>query len=266
MSGPAVAALALAAAALLGVSPRRRLEPTGRRGRARVGRWAVAAMVGGCGAAAVLALPASACVAGTVFGATATARHRRRLRDRRAREEARALETALDILVGELRIGAHPVRAFAVAAAETRHAAVSAGLRGVVARARLGADVATGLQDAARSSALPAHWERLAVYWGLGGEHGLAVATLMQAAQRDIAARQRFSARADAGMAGARASSTILGCLPVLGVLLGQLLGARPLSFLLGGSGGVLSVVGVSLVCVGLLWSDRITGRAGAGP
>ncbi|MEO6795156.1 MAG: type II secretion system F family protein [Mycobacterium sp.] len=273
MTGPAVAALALAAAALLGASPRRRLGSINHPGRGldgRVRRWTALVAVVGCvvvlAALAALALPASTCLAGTVFGATVVVRHRRRLRDRRALAESRALETALDILVGELRIGAHPVRAFAVAAAETGHHAVAAGLHGVVARARLGADVATGLRDAARGSALPSHWERLAVYWSLGGEHGLAVATLMQAAQRDITARQRFSARADAGMAGARASATILGCLPVLGVLLGQLVGARPVSFLLGGSGGVVSVVGVSLVCAGLLWSDRITGRGGAGP
>lgn len=61
-------------------------------------------------------------------------------------------------------------------------------------------------------------------------------------------------------MAGARASAAILGYLPVLGVVLGQLVGARPVAFLLGGSGGVLAVVGVSLVCAGLLWADRITG------
>ncbi|MGB5794594.1 MAG: hypothetical protein WBH51_02255, partial [Mycolicibacter algericus] len=144
------------------------------------------------------------------------------------------------------------------------HDSVAAGLRGVVARARLGADVVTGLRDAAGSSAMPSHWERLAAYWQLGGEQGLAVAALMQAAHSDITARQRFSAQAEAGMAGARASATILGCLPVLGVLLGQVIGARPVAFLLGGPGGVLSVVGVSLICAGLLWSDRITGRVGA--
>ncbi|OBI24749.1 type II secretion system F family protein [Mycolicibacter sinensis] len=264
MTSLPVAALALAAAALLGVSPRRRLQPADRPGR-RIGRWGVLGSLG-CGTAvlAVVALPGSTCLAGAVLAATAALRHARGRRGRRAVAESRALESALDVLVGELRIGAHPVRAFAVAAAETSHGFMSAALRGVVARARLGADVATGLRDAATSSALPSHWERLAVYWELGGEHGLAVATLMQAAQSDIAARQRFSARADAGMAGARASATILGCLPVLGVLLGELIGARPIGFLLGGPGGVLSVVGVSLVCTGLLWSDRITLRVGA--
>lgn len=263
MIGPAVAALALAAAALLGDAPRRRLRGIDRPGH-RVGRWALLGLPVGCGTALVaVALPASSCLAGALAIGTVALRHHRRRRARGAVAESRALEAALDVLAGELRIGAHPMRAFAVAAAETGHGSVAAGLRGVVTRARLGADVVTGLRDAARSSALPSHWERLAAYWELGGEHGLAVAALMQAAHSDIAARQRFSAQADAGMAGARASATILGCLPLLGVLLGQLIGARPVSFLLGGPGGVLSVVGVSLICAGLLWSDRITGRAG---
>ena len=95
----------------------------------------------------------------------------------------------------------------------------------------------------------------------VGREHGLAIAALMRAAQRDIVERQRFSARVTAGMAGARATAAILAGLPVLGVLLGQLIGARPLSFLLSGSaGGWLLVVGSTLACGGLLWSDRIIG------
>ncbi|WP_414625859.1 type II secretion system F family protein, partial [Mycobacterium tuberculosis] len=127
---------------------------------------------------------------------------------------------------------------------------------------RLGADVTAGLLAAARSSALPAYWERLAVCWQLGSDHGLAIASLMRAAQRDVAERQRFSARVSAGMAGARASAAILAILPLLGVLLGQLIGARPLSFLLTGRvGGWLLVVGLTLACAGLLWSDRITDR-----
>ncbi|WP_415823207.1 type II secretion system F family protein, partial [Mycobacterium senriense] len=81
-------------------------------------------------------------------------------------------------------------------------------------------------------------------------------------AQRDIAERQRFSARVASSMAGARATATILAALPVLGVLLGQLIGARPLRFLLGGhAGGWLLLVGSTLACVGLLWADRIAER-----
>jgi tight adherence protein B len=85
----------------------------------------------------------------------------------------------------------------------------------------------------------------------------------MRAAQRDIAERQRFSGQVRSGMAGARATAAILASLPVLSVVMGQLIGARPVAFLLGGRlGGVLLVVGLTLVCGGLLWSDHITDRA----
>ncbi|HEU4363568.1 MAG TPA: type II secretion system F family protein [Mycobacterium sp.] len=265
MIGTIGAALALAGASLTPVSARRRLGPrvpptrtTGQRLPARIAAGSAA----GCLAAILAAaLPVPAILAVTALGATLGLRHRRRLRRRRGVGEARSLQTALDVLVGELRVGAHPVRAFEVAAAETGHRAVAAGLRAVAARARLGADVAAGLRIVAGSSALPAQWERLAVYWQLSGEHGLAISPLMQAAQRDIAERQRFSARVSSGMAGARTSAAILAALPVLGVLLGQLIGAKPLSFLFGDRGGVPLLPGVILVCAGLLWSDRITER-----
>jgi tight adherence protein B len=85
----------------------------------------------------------------------------------------------------------------------------------------------------------------------------------MRAAHRDIVERERFSTRVDAGMAGARTTAAVLAGLPVLGIGLGQAIGADPLRFLLsGGAGGWLLVVGVVLACCGLLWSDRITGRA----
>jgi tight adherence protein B len=198
-------------------------------------------------------------LAGAVLGTTLLLRYRRRRRSRRSLEEGQALETALDVLVGELRVGSHPVRAFCVAADETA-GTVAAALRAVAARARLGADVTAGLHTAARSSALPAHWDRLAVCWQLASDQGLAIAALMRAAQRDITERQRFSARVTSGMAGARATAAILAGLPLLGVLLGQLIGARPLSFLLSGhAGGWLLVVGSMLACAGLMWSDRIT-------
>jgi tight adherence protein B len=210
-----------------------------------------------------VALSSTAALAVAVLGATASIRHRRRRRIRRGLDENRALQTALDVLVGELRVGAHPVRAFSAAAAETGATEVGATLRAVAARARLGADVAAGLRSATAESGLVAHWERLAVCWQLAGEHGLAMSTLMRAAQRDIAERQRFSDQVNAGMAGARATAAILAGLPVLGVLLGQLLGAAPVRFLLGGNaGGGLLLAGMTLACVGLLWSDRITDSA----
>ncbi len=211
MSGIASAALILSLAlVVLPGSPRCRLTPddTGRRvllvGARRVA-WGVGCVA--VGVAALLPLPTVVAVA--VLGATLGLRYRRRRRYLRRSREGQALEAALELVVGELRAGAHPVRAFSIAADETG-GPVAVALRAVAARARLGADVTAGLLAAARSSALPAYWERLAVCWQLGSDHGLAIASLMRAAQRDVAERQRFSARVSAGMAGARASAAIL--------------------------------------------------------
>jgi tight adherence protein B len=257
-----VAALALSASLLVSPSsPRRRLARTNRgpgRSPARGAGWFAV-----CAAAAgVVLLPLTTVLAAAVLAATAGLRYRRRRRSRRGMDESRELETAIDVLVGELRVGAHPAQAFAVAADETA-GPVADSCRAVAARARLGADVTAGLRSVAETSALPAQWDRLAVCWQLAAEHGLAISTLMRAAQRDIVERQRFSGQVMSAMAGARATAAILAGLPVLSVVLGQLIGADPVAFLLAGQvGGWLLVVGVTLVCGGLLWSDRITDRA----
>ncbi len=261
MTGPAGGALLLAlAVTVLPSTPRRRLalhHSTGwRTPRAAVG-WIV-----GCVALpiTVLLTPTSVVAVG-IAAATVALRCHRRNRRRDSAAENQALQSAMDVLIGELRVGAHPVRAFTVAAAET-NGTVATAFRAVAARARLGADVAAGLRGAGRFSTLPTQWDRVAVCWQLAAQHGLGMSVLMRAAHRDIAARQRFSTQVTAKLAGARATATILAALPVLGVLLGQLIGAEPLRFLLGGgAGGWLLMTGTVLVCVGLLWSDRITER-----
>lgn len=251
-----VAGLALALALLVAPGPRRPIQLGG--GRTRPVRIPVAAWLMTGLAALMFVAPFGVVVAGAIISLTAEARRRRQHRQRRRAAEAAALEGALDVLVAELRIGAHPVAAFDTAATEV-DGAVAAALRTVAARARMGADVAAGLRSVGERAALPAHWQRLAVCWQLAQSHGLAIATLMHTAQRDIVAREQFSVQVTAGMAGARTTATVLAALPLLGVALGELIGAQPLRFLLS-SGQWLLVVGVTLTCLGLAWSDRITG------
>jgi tight adherence protein B len=213
-------------------------------------------------ALAALVVPVAVVLAGATVGATLLLRRRRLTARRRIERERVALETALDVLVGELRAGAHPVAAFHSAATEAL-GTVGASFEAVAARAVLGADVAAGLRDVAAASARPAHWERLAICWELAQKHGVAMAPLMRAAQRDIVERARFDAKVAAGMAGARATATVLAALPLAGVALGELIGAHPVRFLVGSeAGGWLLLVGAVLACCGLLWSDRITGQA----
>ncbi|BBY19175.1 type II secretion system F family protein [Mycolicibacterium litorale] len=254
------AALALALAVLLNpVDVSRRLRGPTRHPLRRRPPRALIALAAVPAALVWSVAPAGVVLAAAIACATAAVRIRTRRAVRRRDRESESLQCALEVLVGELRVGAHPVSAFEAAAEET-DGQVAESLRAVAARARLGADVAAGLHDTARGSDLAAQWERIAVCWQLAQTHGLSIAALMQTAQRDIGERQRFSSRVSAGMAGARATAAVLAALPVLGIALGQLIGAEPLGFLFaGGVGGWLLLVGVTLSCIGLLWSDRIT-------
>lgn len=191
-----------------------------------------------------------------------TQSRRRALRRRQdCRREGEQMIAALETVVGELRVGAHPLQAFGIAAAESS-GAVGAALRTITARVGLGADIVAGLRAVADESAVPFYWERVAVCWRLASDHGLAVATLMRAAQRDIVDRQRFGSRVDASLAGPRATAAILAALPIAGILLGELIGAHPVRFLLGGGpGGWLLITGAGLIAAGVLWSDHLVNR-----
>lgn len=252
-----VALVALACAVL--VAPvRRRVVIPPRRRRVHSRRWRVAgALLAALGAAVVV--PAGVVAAAAVVGGTVALRARRAGTRHRRTAEAAALQAALDVLAGELRAGAHPVVAFETAASEVP-AEVAVALRAVAARARLGVDVSAGLRSAAAASTVPMYWNRLAVCWAMAHRHGLAIALLMRTAHRDLVERARFESRVAAGMAGARATAGVLAVLPVVGIGLGQLVGADPVRFLLSdGLGGWLLAVGATLSCAGLLWSDRIT-------
>jgi tight adherence protein B len=256
-----IAALLLAVAVLLApASPRHRLtRPEQSPQRWRRGSLMAIGVVAVAVSAAIV--PATVLIAAAIVAATVVVRRNRSSSAARRARESDALQGALAVLIGELRVGVHPVVAFDVAAREV-DGAVADGLRAVAARARLGADVPAGLLAAAQVSSLGGHWERLSVCWRLAQTHGLAIATLMRTAHRDIVERERFGSRVAAGMAGARATATVLAGLPVLGIGLGQLIGAQPLRLLLSdGAGGWLLVAGVTLACCGLLWSDRIVNR-----
>ena len=252
-----VAAMALALALL--VLPPATRAPV-RRVAARPRRRPPVMLVALLACAALGAVvPMTAVLAAATMLAVLLVRQRWRTRRRASAREATALHGALEVLVSELRVGAHPVAAIDTASREIE-GRVGESCGAVAARAHLGADVVSGLRAESRRSLVPGHWDRLAVCWQLAQQHGLAIASLMQAAQRDLAERERFRSRVDAGMAGARTTGTVLAGLPVLGVLMGCAIGADPLGFLLSdGAGGWLLWIGTALVGAGLLWSDRIT-------
>lgn len=258
MNNTAWAALLLGAA-VLAVPRRRRLRRADVGRRSAPGRRTLLALAGSAAVAVVATTGVAVALSAVLVAATLLARRTRRVRRGTLRCEGRDLAAALEVLVGELRIGSHPVRGFLIAGSEAG-GPVGEAFAAVAARARLGSDVAAGLRATARTSPAPRYWSRVALYWQLGSDQGLPMAALMRAAHRDVEARHRFADRVQASLAGARATAGVLAGLPVLGVLLGQLVGARPVEFLLSGGGWVL-VLGIALLCVGVAWSDHIIDR-----
>jgi len=214
--------------------------------------------VAGC--AAALALGSGPLVAAALLAATVGIRTRRAARDKAHRAECGHLLDAMDAVIAELRVGAHPSPAARVAAGESdgfaaRAFAVSS------ARSRLGGSGPDGLRNP--GSVIGTELERIADAWHVAERHGLALAELLSAARSDLDARIRFRNRTEAALAGPRASAMVLAGLPLLGIGLGQLMGAAPVNVLFASPAGMLLLpLGTALACAGLLWSDAITGKA----
>ncbi|MFC9892927.1 type II secretion system F family protein [Nocardia sp. NPDC127579] len=207
--------------------------------------------------AAVVLVGVGPLTAAVLVIATVAIRGRRARRARARVVESAHLLDALEVVIGELRVGAHPSSAAEVAARESRGLAAAA-FTTSAARSRLGGSGAAGLLCPV--SVIAPELARIATAWQVAEQHGLALAELLAAARADLLCRTRFRSRADAALAGPRATATVLAYLPLLGLALGQLMNADPLETLfLEPAGTLLLPLGTALACAGLLWTDTIT-------
>lgn len=248
--------LLLAAALLLWpqLKPLRRLRPTGKR-EIVVPQWLwlVAAV-------AITYLVAG--VGGLIAGAVITAVIYRILkqgkRNRELRAATEALSNGLGGVIDELRAGAHPAAA-AEGAAQDTPAPANHMLKAAAATARSGGDVGRTLRDL-QQPLLKNAVDQLAKAWAVSARHGVALADVLDATRRDLDQRAAFARQVHARMAGPRASAAVLAGLPVFGVLLGELSGARPLHTLISTTAGqFLLVLGALFLAAGLWWTTRIT-------
>lgn len=229
--------------------------------RARRDRLRVVAAVAAGAAAVLCALtvgPATTMIVGLI-ALIAAQRLVRRRRTARATARTEAVIAAVDAVLGEVRAGAHPATACAVAGQDGGPGPVAEAFARAGATAVLGGTVSESLTDSAyRLPDLAAP----AAAWRLAEQHGLGMAELLATVRADLASRRDHARRVDAGMAGARATAAVLAALPVLGIALGQLMGAAPLAVLFGGGlGSMAALIGIALIGLGLVWTDRITGR-----
>lgn len=188
---------------------------------------------------------------------------RHRLRTRRRIDSLSELAAALGVLIGELRAGAHPANA--ARSAESDAAPRVARLLGAIAAAcDLGSSVSeTLLAQASDRTELTTELSRLARCWELAERHGVAIADLLRAVRDELDHRTAFLRELESNLAAPRATACVLAGLPVLGVLLGQAIGADPVGALTdSGAGQALLVVGTLLLCAGARWTIRLTESA----
>lgn len=195
-------------------------------------------------------------VAGAILAAVVSRGVRRGRRVKARREATEALSDGLGGVVDELRAGAYPAAAAEGAALDAPKPAGDV-LRAVAATARMGGDVERTLRELRQPSL---DTERLARAWRVSAKHGVALADVLDATRRDLEEQSAFARQVNARMAGPRASAAVLAGLPVLGLLLGEASGARPLHVLTGTAAGqVLLVLGAVFLAAGLWWTRRIT-------
>jgi tight adherence protein B len=205
-------------------------------------------------------------VALAVSIATVLLRWRARRRDRERLALAAGMANALRALVAELRAGAHPAAAAEGAATEVS-GPVAGTLTAIARAARLGGDVGAAVRevslvDPRGSTSVRVAARPLVQAWSLAARHGLPLANVLDSVRGDVVARVRFARQVHARMAGPRASGAVLVVLPLLGVLLGEGMGASPVHVLLATSAGhLLLAAGVVLACAGTLWIGRLTSQ-----
>lgn len=287
LTGGFVAGVLLAGAALCWPSPPRRPGPLVVRGAAGRGgpgrgssaggrsglRWVslgavVGALVGASAlaAAAILAGPAGL-LAAAMMAATGTLLGRRLLAERRRRQALPDILRGLRTLNRELRAGSDPVTA--VEAAGRSCGRVGAQVLGRLALLMQAPGPGAAPEgdsngDSVGDSAHPADrvLDVLCSGWLLCRRHGVAFGRVVSGIADELADEVTADEARAAQLAGPRMSGYVMAGLPLMGVLLGAGMGVNPIGVLLGSAAGhLLLLVGVALMCAGLLWSARIVGR-----
>ncbi|HEV7193774.1 MAG TPA: type II secretion system F family protein [Jatrophihabitantaceae bacterium] len=173
---------------------------------------------------------------------------------RRPAARRAALLAAVRLVAAELETGTRPADALGAAASVYPHHA-DVLRRAATAQAR-GRDASVVLRENAELAFL-GH------AWSVAAATGAAPAKVIARAASDCAAREDVRRAVATALSGARASAAVMAALPVLGVLLGTGMGARPLPMLVGTAPGQVCLgAGVLLDLAGFAWTSRIARRA----
>lgn len=173
---------------------------------------------------------------------------------RRARIDDAALARGLGVLEAELVTGAREDAALdAAAGVAGRHGPL---LREAAASTGYGEATADVL---ARSSSL----RPLAAAWRVRHACGAPLAEVVAQVSHDVDLQRKRQVAVNSALAGPRSSSALLAALPLVGMGLGTVMGARPFHFLFAsGTGSLVLLVGVGLDVAGWSWTAAMVRRA----
>lgn len=238
-------------------APVRRLQP-----RQRITLSSTAVVLAASAAGGLVFLWAgtlSIALAGMILALTAAGSWREISRQRADWALERSWAQLLGVLAADMRAGATISMAFDHAAAHLDHRTAPQLRAALVSAAALASQ---GLSLSAVLGSVPGG-SAIAHVLDVGQRHGLPLADMVEQAQRRYDTKVRHRVLSRAALQGPQATAVVLSLLPLAGIGLGSAMGARPLSWLLGGGlGGVFLVVGVGLSCAGFSISQRIIAHA----
>ena len=111
-------------------------------------------------------------------------------------------------------------------------------------------------------AALGPAWRSLAAAWRLSEQTGAPLADVLDRLAVGLRQEAEVEAEVEAALAAPRATARLLAGLPLVGVALGELIGAHPLAVLVGTPmGRVCAVGGLVLAGVGQLWTRALVAR-----
>lgn len=227
-------------------------------GDARVG-WRVCLSVA-LGVTLVLgatAPPHAAICGGLVTAVAVTALARSRDRKRALAQESRDADS-LHALAAELRAG-HDLAAALLATATGGFGSLGTAMERAAHAIAMGERPADALERASAESLS----RQLAGLVRISGSHGLPLADAVEVLAAEAEERMRHRRDLAGLLAGPRATASLLAALPVLGLVMGESIGAHPVRILLHtGAGAVAMTAGVALTVAGMLWTQSLVARA----
>jgi len=190
-----------------------------------------------------------------------------RLRGRSDTERADLVDlvAVVEGVAAELEVGADTGRALRTAADDALPGRVRAALDPVLGAVALGqsAGAALAMSAARRSGTV---LRPLAASVQVAETTGAPLLSVLDGLAEGLRAQQRQQREVAVVLAGPRATARLLGFLPLVGILLGSSIGARPVAVLLGGplGWGCLGC-GLGLDAAGLVWVARLARDARRG-